>query len=496
MRQLSPSTSPVLGHGEFSGGKDLNECVYKNDIDGAKACLHDNKMAWNTRNESGLTPLMEASTLSRLEILTLLLSSKCDVNVTDENGNTSLHLAVDEGNTEVVRKLIHSGRCIVDAKNANGETALMKAAFYDYSEMVRIMLTDGDADPNARDKTGQTALHIALREGSHMTVDLLLKHGCDVSVLDNLGQSALYVAIHSPCNKTLDLAKKLISAGYEISADKLWLLNDEKHNLFYQDDEFYVTLRKTLRKNSNEVLQDFNTYRKISTGSNKIDTNYSVSPIHSPVLSPKQLSPTTPPFPMSPSLKQKIMSSQTPKYPSVPFSQMSLNESNSVWLSPSCARRNEFIKSNSFEQVKPKTPLRPPLTSSFSSDSDDSPMGSPALRRRTLLLNTKVTGKSNDTHITSLLVSSTKEEPAVVEKDGRSVTVSFANKKPVYLRSEDEIPRSAPNSPMIRCRRHMSARQPRSGSHENVNQRKISLPAKTAVKFSTEIQVIEYNRRQ
>lgn len=109
MRQTTCPVSSVLRHGEISSGKDLNECVYKNDIDGARACLLDNKMAWNTRNQSGLTPLMEASTLSRIEILTLLLSSKCDVNVTDENGNTSLHLAVDEGNTEVVRKLIGSG---------------------------------------------------------------------------------------------------------------------------------------------------------------------------------------------------------------------------------------------------------------------------------------------------------------------------------------------------------------------------------------------------
>jgi ankyrin repeat protein len=114
MRHTTPPVSPVLRHGDISGRKDLNECVYKNDVDGAKACLLQNKMAWNTRNQSGLTPLMEASTLSRIEILNLLLSSKCDVNVTDDNGNTSLHLAVDEGNTEVVRKLIESGKLEFD----------------------------------------------------------------------------------------------------------------------------------------------------------------------------------------------------------------------------------------------------------------------------------------------------------------------------------------------------------------------------------------------
>lgn len=112
MRHISPTHSPVMKHRSASGGKDLNECVYKNDIDGAKTCLHDNKMAWNTKNESGLTPLMEASILSRLEIVDLLLAAKCDVNVTDENGSTSLHLAVDEGNTEVVKRLIKTGKIL------------------------------------------------------------------------------------------------------------------------------------------------------------------------------------------------------------------------------------------------------------------------------------------------------------------------------------------------------------------------------------------------
>ena len=69
------------------------------------------------------------------------------------------------------------------------------------------------ANPDAADGSGSTALLIALRESSHVTVDCLLKHGCDVSVTDKLGHSALYIAIHSTCNKSLDLAKTLLGSG-------------------------------------------------------------------------------------------------------------------------------------------------------------------------------------------------------------------------------------------------------------------------------------------
>ena len=75
------------------------------------------------------------------------------------------------------------------------------------------LISSTGADPNAVDNSGQTALLIALRESSHVTVEHLLKHGCDVSVTDKLGHSALYIAIHSSCNKSLDLAKTLLGSG-------------------------------------------------------------------------------------------------------------------------------------------------------------------------------------------------------------------------------------------------------------------------------------------
>ena len=37
--------------------------------------------------------------------------------------------------------------------------------------------------------------------------------------------------------------------GYDITQDKEWLLNEEKHNLFYQDDEFYNRLHRILTHN-------------------------------------------------------------------------------------------------------------------------------------------------------------------------------------------------------------------------------------------------------
>ncbi|KAL4217242.1 hypothetical protein ACF0H5_023693 [Mactra antiquata] len=496
MRQASPTAVCRAGSGVIEERKTLNECVYKNDVEGVKESLNTNVMAWNTKNTSGLTPLMVASTLNRTEILDILLSSKCDVNVTDDNGNTALHLAVDEGNTEVVKKLIETGRCIVDAMNNKGETALMKAAFYDYVEMVRSLLKDGSASPDVKNKAGQTALLIAIREGSHATVDLLLKNGCDVRATDTLGQSALYMAVHSPCNKTLDLAKRLISAGYNCKIDKMWLLHDEKHNLFYQDDEFYAALRRHLRSNSSEV-------KYIATSGRKISASGSVSSPFSPTsLSPKETSPTSPPFAMSPTLKQKIMSPKSSKFPSIPFSQMKSPgkpdiELNPPRSSPLASRRGEYKKAASFEQTTPVSRcLRPPFRSSFSSDSDESPIGSPILKPR---LMSQQSDQSSNGVVMTAHASSTTTTSAFEKKNTniqRSTTFSTpSSTKPLYIRDDDKKSNSAPGSPIIRYKRQLST-QPVSGSESDLNRRKISLPNKTVVQFSTEIKIIEYNNRQ
>lgn len=262
--------------------------------------------------------------------------------------------------------------------------------------------------------------------------------------------------------------------GYDITVDKLWLLNEEKHNLFYQDDDFYASLRQTLREKTSDSQTDINSYRKISTESDR----YSVSPI----LSPKQFSPPSTPFTMSPLMRQKVMSFQTPKYRSVPLDQTCLPGSNAA--SPSGVRRNEFIKSKSFEQVKPKIALRPPLTSSFSSDSDISSHCSPALRRQGI----SPWLKNND-------LNSPKAD-SMSKSDRQVATCSSFAKKPIYLGTDDEKPSSAPNSPMLLRQRHLSASQQKSGSFDNLTERKLSVPAKTVVKFSTEIQVFQYNRRK
>ena len=87
------------------------------------------------------------------------------------------------GPDKVVTVLVSSG-CNVDIPDSDGHAPLMWAAALGHPRVVDLLLTKG-ADPNSRDSTGRTPLHWAAVLGQRDIVDLLLKRGASASRKDN-----------------------------------------------------------------------------------------------------------------------------------------------------------------------------------------------------------------------------------------------------------------------------------------------------------------------
>lgn len=109
----------------------------------------------------------------------------------DRKGNTLLHLATANGNTEIVQFLLEQ-YAPVAAANQEGQTALHLSALTTATGLIRALLAEITAMPNkarsavlnARDsELGRTALHYAAKLGSHETIEQLAKAGCDVDML-------------------------------------------------------------------------------------------------------------------------------------------------------------------------------------------------------------------------------------------------------------------------------------------------------------------------
>lgn len=124
--------------------------------------------------------LFEYEAEVRHQILPLLAAQGLLDNLTNADGQTTLHLAVDENDLQSVNILLDAG-VDVNFRDADGETPLHLACFEGNPDIVRVLLEHG-AQINSLNGAGDTALHIAGAERHTELVTLLKDNGADQSI--------------------------------------------------------------------------------------------------------------------------------------------------------------------------------------------------------------------------------------------------------------------------------------------------------------------------
>ncbi|KAK2175657.1 hypothetical protein NP493_716g01003 [Ridgeia piscesae] len=122
-----------------------------------------------------------------------LLADMSNLNSTDGDRRTLLHLAALNGNDAVARIALQTRQVDVDKVDALGKTALIYAAKRNSPVFVQILL-DGGATVDLADAWNRTALHFAVRRADLRIVELLLSSGADVEIEDHKGLTPLNYA--------------------------------------------------------------------------------------------------------------------------------------------------------------------------------------------------------------------------------------------------------------------------------------------------------------
>ncbi|MEE9382297.1 MAG: ankyrin repeat domain-containing protein [Nannocystaceae bacterium] len=104
------------------------------------------------RDVSGYTALLLARDFNTAKVL---IEAGAHVDAAATNGVTSLLIAAQRGELELVRLLLSSG-ADADAANRHGVTPLMRAAEHDHVAVVGALL-DAGADPDQADRWGRRA---------------------------------------------------------------------------------------------------------------------------------------------------------------------------------------------------------------------------------------------------------------------------------------------------------------------------------------------------
>ncbi|XP_015685175.1 ankyrin repeat domain-containing protein 27-like, partial [Protobothrops mucrosquamatus] len=145
--------------------------------------LPSNGLGVNVTNQTGLSSLHVAALHGHVDLVALLLKHGANMEAKDVNQAGPLHFACQNGHFQVVEFLIE---CTAkqNKKDIYGNTPLMYACLKGYQEIAAILLQHG-ASVNLPNNQGNTPLHKAVIGNYEAVVQLLLQHGALVYLRNN-----------------------------------------------------------------------------------------------------------------------------------------------------------------------------------------------------------------------------------------------------------------------------------------------------------------------
>ncbi|MDO4220586.1 MAG: ankyrin repeat domain-containing protein [Akkermansia sp.] len=129
-----------------------------------------------TRDESGLTPLMWAAQQEVSAVVSLLLEQGANPLVRDNEGWSPLHCAASGGSKDGMACLLAVCKEGINTFNSKGETPLLVALRMHREDIAR-MLVEAGADVNAKNNDNRNAVDVARAEGMHDLGRELVKRG-------------------------------------------------------------------------------------------------------------------------------------------------------------------------------------------------------------------------------------------------------------------------------------------------------------------------------
>lgn len=154
--------------------------------------LVEKEIDLNTTDNEGRTPLLCLLDNKRTDAALFLVDKGADTDIADSTGHKAIDYATAHGLREVVSRL-----SIEKSSDVFGNTPLHQAVYNGQSEIVRTLLAASGEMLNAPNDNGETPLMIACMKANLMTATLLIEAGADVDKALLNGTAPLHFAAQS-----------------------------------------------------------------------------------------------------------------------------------------------------------------------------------------------------------------------------------------------------------------------------------------------------------
>jgi len=236
----------------------------------------------NQKNSIGWTALMIACLSARLsnnyswvsspshQIVSLILTSDANVNIQNNDGNTSMIIASCCPNINIIKLLLDNNKIKIDQQNNYGYTALMMSMSSSSNPETTKMLLEKNPNVNIKNDKGDTALSLLFQNFNKQKeyildkTQLLIKYNADINTQNNDGLTPLMIICSKYSNEN-KIIKNIIKLLLKYRANinlKNNLGNDALSILFdmQQNNKNDNTLNSTIKlfHKKHPVYEEFN----------------------------------------------------------------------------------------------------------------------------------------------------------------------------------------------------------------------------------------------